>query len=302
MAVVRQDIPKVAKWPDAVTTLCDEHRYMNLLLNALEEKIQGEDEIPEQDYFLIHDIVRYMHEYPDAVHHPTEDLMFDKLITRDPATQAVVHDLQRDHEKLTGNTDRILSLLRTAEAEQSIKAADAVRQACKRYIDRLRAHIQKEEAELFPRAIECLAPRDWRIIEARLNDVDDPLFGRTVDSRFRVLFEYFSAQAGAVSRRITLFSFLQFDRFIESTDSLEQGAGEMLAMIREHIGAMLDESKTTWRQTMDSRDPGAIISKQYRLIAFLSRKAVNVGSDATGIYWKTAKQMAAPFLTRRQDS
>jgi hemerythrin-like domain-containing protein len=299
MAAARQELANVDKWPEAVTTLCDEHRYMSLLLNALEEKIQGEDVIPAPDYFLIHDVVRYMHEYPDAVHHPTEDLMFDKLVTRDPSTKTVVRDLQRDHEKLTGNTDRILMLLRTAEAEQSVKSADAVRAACNLYIDRLRAHIQREESELFPRAIACLAPRDWKVIERRLDDVDDPLFGRTVDSRFRVLFEYFSGQAGDVSRRITLFSFLQFDSFIESADSLEQGAGEMIAMFREQLESVLQESKATWQETIESRDLGSIVSRQYRLIAFLGRKAVTVGSAATGIYWQTAKQMVAPFLTRK---
>jgi hemerythrin-like domain-containing protein len=184
MAVARQDITDVTKWPEAVTTLRDEHRYMSLLLDALEEKIQGEDEIPAPDYFLIHDVVRYMHEYPDAVHHPTEDLMFDKLVARDPATKSAVRDLQRDHEKLTGNTDRILKLLRAAEVEQSAKASNAVREACNLYIDRLRAHMQTEESELFPRAIDRLAPWDWKIIERRLDDVDDSeYFSNTFPAR-----------------------------------------------------------------------------------------------------------------------
>jgi hemerythrin-like domain-containing protein len=297
MAVARQDITDVTKWPEAVTTLRDEHRYMSLLLDALEEKIQGEDEIPAPDYFLIHDVVRYMHEYPDAVHHPTEDLMFDKLVARDPATKSAVRDLQRDHEKLTGNTDRILKLLRAAEVEQSAKASNAVREACNLYIDRLRAHMQTEESELFPRAIDRLAPWDWKIIERRLDDVDDPLFGRTVDSRFRVLFEYFSGQAGDVSRRITLLSFLNFDSFIESADYLERGAGEMIVMFKDEAGSVIDEGKEMWQQTINSRDLAAIVSNPCRYMLFLGKKSLTVGSAASGICWKTAKQMVAPFLS-----
>jgi hemerythrin-like domain-containing protein len=299
MAVARQEMSEAHPWPDAITTLYKEHRHMSLLLDTLDERLQGENKIATSDFFLIHDIVHYMHEYPDAVHHPTEDLMFARLILRDPSTKADVQYLQHDHEKLTGNTDRILKLLRDAEARQTVAAADEVRAACRLYIDRLRAHIQKEESGLFPSAVESLTIKDWKSIDARLNAVDDPLFGRTVDSRFRVLFEYFSGRAGDVSRQITLFSFLQFDSYIESADSLEQGAGEMIAMIREQAESVIDESKVTWQKIIDSHDVSSLIGNQYGFAAFIGRKTLTVGSAATSIYWKTVKQMLVPFLPRK---
>lgn len=295
MAVARQDLVKDGTWSDAVATLCDEHRYMSLLLDTLENKIAGEAGIPAADHFLIHDIVRYMHVYPDAVHHPTEDLMFEKLVVRDPSTKAIVQGIQRDHRKLTADTAGILVLLGKAERDQSVAAADAVRQACSRYIDRLRAHMQKEESELFARARASLSTRDWRIIERRLSDVDDPLFGRTVDSRFRVLFEYFSAQAGDVSRRITLFSFLNFDNVIQSADQLERGIGKLVTMLRDEAGCVIDEGKATWRRTIDSHDLATIVANPYRYTAFLGGKALRVGRAAANIYWDTAKRMLAPF-------
>ena len=299
MAVARQEMSEARPWPDAITTLYKEHRHMSLLLDTLDERLQGEDKIPASDFFLIHDIVHYMHEYPDAVHHPTEDLMFARLVVRDPSTKADVQYLQRDHEKLTGNTDKILKLLRDAEAKQTVAAADAVRAACKLYIDRLRAHIQKEESKLFPSAVETLTVKDWQSIEARLNAVDDPLFGRTVDSRFRVLFEYFSGQAGNVSRRITLFSFLQFDSYIESADSLEKGAGQLISQLKQDASTVIDEGDKMWRQTLDSRNLTSLIGTQCRFAAFLGKEAIAAGSTTAGIYFKTAKQMLAPFLNRK---
>jgi hemerythrin-like domain-containing protein len=300
MAVARQDLGNTEKRPDAVSTLYDEHRYMSLLLDTLEDKIQGEDKIPPEDCFLMYDIVRYMHAYPDAVHHPTEDLMFEKLVMRDPPMKNIVREIQRDHRKLTGDTARILTLLRSAEKAQTVSASDAVRSACRRYIDRLRAHMKSEESALFSRAMVCLTPRDWKVIERRLSDVDDPLFGRTVDSRFRVLFEYFSGQAGDVSRRITLFSFLNFDNIIESADKLERGAGEMIAMVRDEAGAVLNEGRSMWRQTIDSHDLATIVSNPCRYGVFLGKKALAVGAAATGIYWNTAKRMLAPFTRKVQ--
>ena len=76
-------VPTV-KLPDAIVTLSDEHRYLSLLLETLEEQLNATELTAAADFFLIQDIVHYMHEYTDAVHHPTEDLMFDKLVQRNP--------------------------------------------------------------------------------------------------------------------------------------------------------------------------------------------------------------------------
>jgi hemerythrin-like domain-containing protein len=299
MAVPRQRIVPVTRQPEAITTLHNEHRYMALLLDTLEERMKGEGPIPAADYFLIHDIVHYMHAYPDAVHHPTEDLMFAKLVSRDPSTTAAVGALQRDHEKLTGSTDKILRLLRTAEFEQSVAAADAVRNSCTGYIGRLREHIEKEELELFPKAIASLTVNDWKAIDTRLQAMDDPLFGRTVDSRFRPLFEYFSGPAGKVSRRLTRFSFLQFDSIIESAEALEKGAGELLVQLGNHAKAIVDESGKVWQRTRDGRSVGSVIATQLGFVRFLGSKAVDVGTATAGIYFKTAAQMLAPFFNRK---
>ena len=79
-------VPTV-KLPDAIVTLSDEHRYLSLLLDTLEEQLQLTDLTAPGDFFLIQDIVHYMYEYTDVVHHPTEDLMFEKLLQRNPDTR-----------------------------------------------------------------------------------------------------------------------------------------------------------------------------------------------------------------------
>lgn len=299
MAVPRQRIAPATRQPEAVTTLRNEHRYMALLLDTLEERIRGEGPIPAADYFLIHDIIQYMHAYPDAVHHPTEDLMFTKLVGRDPSTEAAVQGLQHDHEKLTGSTDRILRLLRTAEFEQSVAAADAVRKSCTEYIERLREHIEKEQLELFPKAVASLTDNDWKTIDIRLRAMDDPLFGHAVDSRFRPLFEYFSGPAGDVSRRLTRFSFLQFDSIIESAEALEKGAGELLAQLGSHAKAIAHETGEMWQRSRDSRGVGSLITTQVSYVRFLGKKAVDVSTTTAGIYFKTAAEMLTPFLNRK---
>lgn len=299
MAVARQDISDFQNSPKAVSTLCNEHRYMSLLLDSLEERLQGAGRIAATDYFLIHDIVRYMHEYPDAVHHPTENLMFARLVARDPSSKSAVQELQRDHEKLTDNTARIRKLLAIAQDKQSVAAADAVRAACKLYIDRLRAHMVKEESEVFPRAVASLGHRDWTAIEIRLNAVEDPLFGRRVDNRFRVLYEYFSGQVDNASQRITNFSFLQLDSFIESADALEKGVGEMVTLLSQRGNSLVDEGKESWRRILECRSLTSVAGSQLSFATFVCKSLIGASSDAASICIRTTGQMLAPHWKRK---
>jgi hemerythrin-like domain-containing protein len=59
-------VTPTVKLPGAIVTLQDEHRYMNLLLGTLEEQLQTSDLSAPGEYFLMQDIVRYLHEYPDV--------------------------------------------------------------------------------------------------------------------------------------------------------------------------------------------------------------------------------------------
>lgn len=296
MAAVRQDALREADWPVALTTLRDEHLYMRLLLDTLEARIQKGRDMPPSDYFLMHDIMHYMTEYPDTVHHPTENLMFARLVARDPSMSGMVEELQRDHKSLTSSAASVLTQLRIAEKKHSAAAADAVRQSCSQYIDHLRAHMATEETKLFPRAAACLSRRDWQLIGSRLDAIDDPLFGRAVDSRFRVLFEYLSEQADEVSRRVTRLSFLQFDNIIRAADALENGAGELITMVTDEARKFGKETTAIRKQSTESRDVGSVFADQLQLANLIGRTMLTVSSAAAGIYWKTAKQLLGSFM------
>jgi hemerythrin-like domain-containing protein len=210
------------KLPDAIVTLSDEHRYLGLLLDTLEDQLQLTDLTAPGDFFLIQDIVHYMDEYTDEVHHPTEDVMFEKLLQRSPDKEKEVAHLRRDHKALHKDTVRIQKLLDQAVKRRTPKAAEALRIAAGKYIGRLRMHIQIEETELFPSAIRCLANKDWHEIETRLAARQDPLFGPNVERDYRVLYEYFAGRADQLSRQMTRFSFLQLDNMILSADAIER--------------------------------------------------------------------------------
>ena len=204
----------MTRLPAAIVTLNDEHRYMNLLIETLDEHVENIDTAGTGDYFLMQDIVRYLHDYPDKVHHPTEDLMFDKLVRRDPGSDKKVARLKRDHDRLSKQTARLLELLEIAANARSPKAADDVRSASSTYIGSLKRHMRVEESDLFPSAVRCLTHMDWNSIEANLEANQDPLFGGEVGRDYRALYEFFSDRANTLSQRLTSSGFLQLDGLI----------------------------------------------------------------------------------------
>ncbi len=283
------------KLPGAIVTLQDEHRYVNLLLGTLEEKLQTSGVFARGEYFLMQDIVRYLHEYPDVVHHPTEDLLFDQLVRRNPDSEKDVARLRRDHEKLGKNTADILKLLDEAAEQRTAESAEAVRVALEKYIRRLRRHMRFEESQMFPAAVRCLANRDWRTIEARLNAVQDPLFGSAVAQDYRVLYEYFANRANKLSRGATRFSFFQLDSMIVSADAIETGIADMFDMLRGHAESLLQESRTTVKRTFSGGGLRPALAAQASFVGFVGKKGIDVTCDAAGIYLRTIKNAAEPL-------
>jgi len=292
-------VPTV-KLPDAIVTLSDEHRYLSLLLDTLEEQLQLTDLTSPGDFFLIQDIVHYMYEYTDAVHHPTEDLMFEKLLQRDPDREKDVTYLRRDHNALHKDTARIQKLLDVAAKRRTPEAAEAVRAATKKYVRRLRKHIQFEETELFPSAVRCLANRDWHAIEMSLEAMQDPLFGPTVERDYRVLYEYFTSRADLLSRQMTRFSFLQLDNMILSADAVETGIAEMWRLLQQNADSLAQEFKYVTAKSLDGRGVAAALALQAGYAGFVGTTAIEVSSEAASIYVRTLKSAATSFFKGTQ--
>ncbi len=288
----------MTRLPSAIVTLTDEHRYLGVLLGTLDEQLENIDSAGTGDYFLMQDIVRYMHEYTDEVHHPTEDLMFDRLIRRHPDSAKDVERLRRDHVRLNEQTANIRELLATAADERTPAAADAVRTATTRYIRSLRRHIRIEDADLFPTAVRCLTHEDWQSIEANLEAKEDPLFGGTVGREYRLLYEYFSGRASTLSRQMTRSGYTQLDSLIVSAEALEAGLSDMWDMLQKHAESVVAESRSLADKTSDDGGLFNSISLQAGYAGFLGKTIFDASGDALSIGFRTLKGVAAPLFRR----
>lgn len=287
---------QAVRLPAAIVTLTDEHRYMNLLVETLDEHLESTQQPAKGNYFLMQDIVRYMHDYSDQVHHPTEDLMFEKLIQRNPARKKDVARLRREHEFLDKNTSELLKLLEIAAERRSTEDANAAHDAADTYIHRLRKHMQFEESELFPSATRCLTTKDWHGIEACLEASDDPLFGDNVQRDYRVLYEFFANRTENVSRKVTNYGFLQLDNMIVSADAIESGVLEMWKMLQDHGSSLGQEYRDVSEKSTDGRGFAARIALHAGYAGTVGKTALTVGGDAAAIYFRTLKSAAVSFF------
>ena len=67
--------------------LREDHRNMSMVLEVLDEVVEHASSGKDPDFELLDEIMRYMTVYPDAVHHPKEDIMYAQLREKAPGSR-----------------------------------------------------------------------------------------------------------------------------------------------------------------------------------------------------------------------
>ena len=179
--------------PGIIEELTKDHANISRIINLLEVQLAAFHADRHPDYSLMSDAMHYMIHYQDLFHHPKEDIVLEKLTTRDAAARPVINELSHQHVELAQRGKHFLELLLSVESEEMITRA-ALESAGRQYIALLRAHIQKEESELFPRALAVLHDDDWRVIDEQMATQHDPVFGGSVEQEYLALYDYLKQQ------------------------------------------------------------------------------------------------------------
>ena len=159
----------------AIAVLRQEHKSMGKLFRLMESLLQELDDGQSPDFRLLHDIGDYLRGYPDQCHHPKEDLIYRKLMRRDPAVLESGSDLLLDHERLAKLIDRYVSLLVEAQDEPQ-GSNETFLVAMSDLVDNYKRHMEMEETYFFPTAIDRLTGDDWAEINFAVSEQVDPLF------------------------------------------------------------------------------------------------------------------------------
>ena len=111
----------------------------------------GED----PDFELLGEIMRYMTVYPDAVHHPKEDILYNELRNEREDLAEGLDDVTVDHVAIAELGTRLRDDIDEIIAGSPIRRDKLITDTAA-YVERLRNHMIWEEDDLFERIEEML--------------------------------------------------------------------------------------------------------------------------------------------------
>jgi hemerythrin-like domain-containing protein len=164
-----------------------DHRNMVQLLDLLDAETVRLGHSDDPDYDLIYEIMTYMSEYPDAVHHPKEDMIYRHLKKTFPDIDESLHHIEKDHKAL-GEASRELRRDIDAISVDGVVSRESLAESLRKYSGDLRKHMYWEEKDLFELADTMHDDDIWAELLKSYDQAGDPLFGSQIERRFQKLF------------------------------------------------------------------------------------------------------------------
>jgi hemerythrin-like domain-containing protein len=171
---------------DPIKAWHDEHAYFRRLLALLQKEVDVFHGGERPNYELMLDIVSYLREYSDQVHHPREDAAFARLAQKAPDLALTLERLKQEHRVIANAGEALKELLTEILEDTVVQRAD-VEMAAATYLVYYDAHISREEEDVMPRAGRLLAAEDWTAVKKAVAPVKDPVFGDDPEERYRSL-------------------------------------------------------------------------------------------------------------------
>lgn len=173
---------------DILDKLHQDHINASKLLDIYEQQLEELKQGGSPDYLVMRDIMKYMNGYPDVVHHPLEEMIFEKLEEKDKELTDKIGKLYHEHSEIDDTGDVLAEILSKIAAGQ-VTSLDVFLEKSEKYLDLMRSHMNLEESEIFPKIRERVTEDDWEAVDLALAGHSDPLFGDKVEQEYRALYE-----------------------------------------------------------------------------------------------------------------
>jgi hemerythrin-like domain-containing protein len=161
-----------------------EHAYFRQLLGLLQKQIDVFHTGKQPNYQLMLDIISYLQDYADQVHHPREDVAYARLAKRCPAIELTLVRFGQEHRVIAHAGKNLLNLLNEILGGAIVPRAE-LEAAAATYLAYYRNHIAKEEEDFVSRAAQALTVEDWEAVRSAVPAGRDPLFGDRPEDRYR---------------------------------------------------------------------------------------------------------------------
>jgi len=173
---------------DLLNDLTEDHRNMSAMLDLLELQVDHVRDGERPDYELIHDIMRYMTVYSDAVHHPKEDLLYAGIKSEQPDVAASLERIEPEHRDIAALGETLRNDIEAVASGAAVTRERVIVDTTE-YVRTLREHMAWEEEDLFRRARHLVNSEISMLVD--ISDVDqlDPVFGAEREHSFANLLQ-----------------------------------------------------------------------------------------------------------------
>lgn len=171
-----------------------EHADMRRVIILIRLQLDLLERHAQPDLVLLTNALYYMRKFPSVVHHPKEELIFEKLLARGAPVQKEVEQLHAQHQEIYALEDDLIELA-LALQKGDCKAEARLLEFGRHYLAIQSMHVETEERFLFPAALQNLRAYDWKDVRKKSVSIDDPLFGSNPPERYRYLYDYLLREA-----------------------------------------------------------------------------------------------------------
>jgi len=168
-----------------------DHTRLVQLLDLLGRQLDLFHGGAEPELELLIDVLDYLENYADCVHHKSEDKMFDLYLAEHGEEKALIEEVMGQHKTLVEMTRSFRHALEGV-VQGAVQRREEVEGLGRDYLALQRRHLDVEEDEIFPLVEQALTDAQLDALEPDLPDGSDPLFDQRVKDRYVMLFRYLS--------------------------------------------------------------------------------------------------------------
>jgi hemerythrin-like domain-containing protein len=172
--------------------LRQDHVNLCRVLRLLESQIDALRGGGQANFHMLGEIVDYVRNYPDLIHHPREDMIFLVYLKRFPDNRFLIERLMEEHRTLIARTTAIGSAMEQWRCELPVPREHMARLFTE-YLCMQWDHVNLEEQQVYRLLDEGLGAEDWEHIEAVMPRGPDPLFGELMRRRYENIYDQVTA-------------------------------------------------------------------------------------------------------------
>ncbi|MDR3417248.1 MAG: alpha/beta hydrolase fold domain-containing protein [Nevskia sp.] len=203
--------------PGPLADIATEHRIAARVLALIDQQVGVLENRRRPDLRLLREALHFFVNVLDRVHHPREDLIFERIQGRgNGGADEEMNRFRVDHEELRLSGLALLDQIHKLKLAARGAERKALGQDLAAYSASMRHHMRMEETRIYEPARSLLSDSDWWDIENRLASLPQPICGLDQAPEYRWLLDRYLNEVAVVS--VGKLPFAWIDRVASSVE------------------------------------------------------------------------------------